>query len=204
MSNKKIVLIATEGETDDLFYKKILNILKTKTNNCCFNVDKIDFICVKGFGKFESKLISKYKNLSKKYQKEYKNCDIYIFLCHDNDVFIGKRNPPISWKRIEKELYQNKATGVYHIVADKTIEDFILYDFDGVLKYLRLSNLNKNNYKGLDGLKKLFKKAQKAYIKGTKCEGLLNALNFNIIEVQICSQLSKLCDIIGVNCKNKL
>ena len=28
MSNKKIVLIVTEGETDDLFYRKIMDILK--------------------------------------------------------------------------------------------------------------------------------------------------------------------------------
>lgn len=54
--NKNVVLIVTEGETDELFYKKILEVLRSKTPYNYFLVDKIDYICVKGFGKFDSKL----------------------------------------------------------------------------------------------------------------------------------------------------
>ena len=149
MSNKKYIIIATEGETDELFYKKILNVLKNKTHDKKFAVDKIDYICVKGFGKFDSKLIAKYKKKYKEYESMDSNFEVYIFLCYDNDVFIGKKNPPINWKKIEKELRKNKANYVYHIIADECIEEFILYDFNGVLKYLRLPKLDSKKYKGL-------------------------------------------------------
>ena len=214
MSNKKIVLIVTEGETDDLFYRKIMDILKKKILGNRFCVDDLDYICIKGFGNFDSKLISLYKAHVKKICSEFnknedkvkaKDIEKYVFLCYDHDVFEGKKKPPIDWKKIEKELRKIKGTNVYHIVANRMIEDFILLDFDGVLRFLRISKskINPKNYKSLEGLKKLYKLANKAYIKGEKSESLINHLDFELIESKICSQLSQLCQIVGVKCKHK-
>lgn len=204
--NNKVLVIVTEGETDEVFYKKILEVLKLKTPNNYFLVDKIDHICIKGFGKFDSKLNNILKDRVKKYKKRYEYTQIDVFLCYDNDVFIGKKNPPINWDKIEKCLYSNGANHVYHIVADKAIEDFILMDFNGVLRYLNIKNTKNNDYKGHEGLKKLFKKTGKAYIKGSRCDGLLSSLDFGIIEKSICNQLNPLCKSLGVTCnkqKNK-
>lgn len=200
--NKNVVLIVTEGETDELFYKKILEVLRSKTPYNYFLVDKIDYICVKGFGKFDSKLKNKFKRLAKKYKRINKNTQIHVFLCYDNDVFIGKKNPPIIWSNIESDLRRNGADYIYHIIADKAIEDFILIDFEGILKYLNIKKANKNDYQGIDGLKKLHKKAGKGYIKGNKCDELLNNLDFKVIESEICLQLRPLCQVIGVECKH--
>lgn len=211
MSNRKIVFIVTEGETDDLFYKKVLDVLKSKIPEGKFCADRIESICVKGFGNFDNKLITKYINSLETFYKDFHiekrkksdNVEVDVFLCYDEDVFIGRKKPPINWKDIEKKLYKNNATNVFHIKANKTIEDFILLDFEGVLNYLRLpsSKLNSKSYKGLEGLKKLFKKANKAYIKGNKCEKLLDNLDFNIIEAKLCKQLIELCKVIGVQCQ---
>lgn len=203
MSNKKIVFIVTEGETDDLFYKKILEVLKNKTPNNRFSLYKIKYICIKGFGKFESKLNSKFKKLVKEYKRDDKNTDFFVFLCYDNDIFIGKKNPPIDPVKIEKDLKKNGANEVFHIVANKCIEDFFLYDFEGICRYLKLKGEKKTNYKSLIGLKQLYKKVGKAYIKGSRCDALLNQLDFELIEEKICLQLSKFCEISGIDCSRK-
>ena len=200
MLNNKIAVIVTEGETDELFYKKLLGVLRQKTANKKFAVDKIEYICIKGFGKFDSKLNNTFKRLVSNYKKENKDVKIYVFLCCDRDVFIGKKNPPINWNKIEKELKRNKADSVNHIIADRSIENFILLDFESILKFLNLKNVKKNDYKGLDGLKRLFKKAGKGYIKGNRAEDLLNAVDFNVIEKKLCVQIKPLCCVIGVNC----
>lgn len=200
-----VVFIVTEGETDELFYKKILSVLKTKTPGNCYAVEKIEYICIKGFGKFESKLANKLKRKIAEYKKENKQVKTNVFLCYDNDVFVGKKNPPIDWAKIEKKLKSIGVSFVYHIIADKSIEDFILLDFDGVLKYLNIKNVKKNDYRGTEGLKRLYKKVGKGYIKGNRCDELLKNLDFNTIEKEICPQLMPLCSLIGAECKkNKM
>lgn len=206
MSSNKVVLIVTEGETDDLFYKKILDVLKNKTLNKKFDVKKIEYFCMKGFCKFESKLEAKFKNFLKNLKKDLgADFDLYVFLCYDDDIFAGKQYPPtkINVKKIEKKLISYKAKKVYHIVASESIEDFILLDFEGILKFLNLKDIKKAKYRGVNGLKNLFRLANKSYIKGAKCEKLLDALDFNIIEKGICNQLCEICNVIGVNCKCK-
>jgi len=202
MLNSKIAVIVTEGETDDLFYRRILDVLRKKTLNKRLCVDKVEYICLKGFGKFDSKLCNILKRKVRGYKKINKDVEVSVFLCYDQDVFVGKKNPPINWRQIEKELKRNKADYIYHIVAEQSIEDFIMLDFDGILKFLNLRNLNQNDYRGCEGLKRLFKKAGKAYIKGSRAESLLNAINFDIIEEKMCIQIKPLCCIVGVNCSH--
>jgi len=181
MLNSKIAVIVTEGETDDLFYRRI--IFFKKINH-----------------QFHPLLQLKRK--VRWYKKINKDVEVSVFLCYDQDVFVGKKNPPINWRQIEKELKRNKADYIYHIVAEQSIEDFIMLDFDGILKFLNLRNLNQNDYRGCEGLKRLFKKAGKAYIKGSRAESLLNAINFDIIEEKMCIQIKPLCCIVGVNCSH--
>ena len=47
-------------------------------------------------------------------------------------------------------------------------------------------------YKGQKGLEQLFLKANKTYIKGIKCEGLVNVLNLEVILPKIEKEISNL------------
>lgn len=201
MSNKKIAIFVTEGETDKIFYEKLLGVLRNKTPNKRFSFLKIKIISIDGFGKFESKLTSKFKKIVKENRKIEKNIEFYVFLCYDNDIFIGRKNPPINPAVIEKNLRKAGAIEIFHIVADKCIEDFFLIDFGGICKFLNLKDERRNSYKSLAGLKKLYKKAGKAYIKGAKSETLLDHLDFELIEKELCGKFNEFCKISGVDCK---
>lgn len=203
LKNNQIVVIVTEGETDKLFYSKILQVLREKVPGKNFKVNRIDHICVNGIGKFESKLYRIFRKNVEQYNKANKDPEICVFLCYDADVFLGKKNPPVCWKNVEKNLKKYGANKIYHIVANEAIEDFILLDYDGVLKFLKLSKNTKHSYHGVDGLKTLYKMANKAYIKGSKAENLLDSLNFELIEHKLCKQLSYLCEVVGVECSQK-
>lgn len=67
MSNKKrtIVVIYTEGETDKVFYDRLLSYIKTKSNGNKFVVDEIKKTNISGIGNFKVKLINKFKKRNK-------------------------------------------------------------------------------------------------------------------------------------------
>ncbi len=56
--------------------------------------------------------------------------------------------------------------------------------------------------RGADVLKKLFKKGGKVYIKGSSSPAtkFIDALNFDVIEKEICIELKDLCRELGMKC----
>ena len=58
---KKCVVIYTEGETDDEFYKKVLSTIKSKLPENKFKVDVLKSSCITGIGKFQNKLLNKFE-----------------------------------------------------------------------------------------------------------------------------------------------
>lgn len=197
---KKGVLIFVEGDTEKELYCKFFDMLRGLIKNGKFNVNKIEIKNLKGIGNFKTKARRIYQNDILK-----NNPDVVfdIFLCYDTDVFESfSSKPPVDWKGIEKVLREFGAQRVIHIKAKKSIEDWIMRDSLGVIKYLRLPNNTKipsNN--GLEQLKYLFKKKNKIYVKGVNVDGFIDKLNLEIIMCRSCSQLKPLCRKIGVKCK---
>ena len=107
------------------FYNLLLEEIKRKNKIYKFSVDKIEKRCLKGIAKFDKKLLNIYKNDIKIRYADYK---IIVFLCYDTDVFQISQNPPVDWIDVEKKLYDLGASNVYHIKADKCIEDLFLLD----------------------------------------------------------------------------
>ncbi|MDD4156512.1 MAG: hypothetical protein PHY08_08075 [Candidatus Cloacimonetes bacterium] len=203
MSKGKHVWIVTEGETDEEFYKKVVGQLRQNFDGQQFKVDKLDYYCAKGIGNFAKKIPNTYKN---KIVSKYPEQDKIVFLCYDTDVFDFSLKPPINKNKLAKDLKALGAKKIYHIKADKTIEDFFLVDSTGIINFLRLGKKYKVNksHKGLDLLKKMYKDANKTYFKGEKTEGLIDALNLNLIMGSICKQLSNLCKELGYDCDKGL
>lgn len=147
MLNKSIVCIYTEGETDKVFYDKLLDFMKSKSNKNQFIVDEIKKANISGIGNFKTKLVNKFNkeiNINK-----YKNYKKIVVLCYDEDVFdLVHQTPPVDRKQLEKELRDKGANDVIHLVAKKSIEDVFLIDIDNILKSLSLPKSSGKNLNG--------------------------------------------------------
>lgn len=198
MLNKKIIVcLYTEGATDKVFYDRLLDFIKTKSKDNKFIVDEIKKTNIAGIGNFKTKLLNKFKReiiISK-----YKNYKKIVILCYDEDVFdLVNQTPPVNRKQIEKELKNEGASEVIHLVAKKSIEDVFLLDVENIVKDLGLpksclKNLSGSGYKKLSTL---YRKVQKIYVKGLTVENFVYKLDIEKICKKQCELYCKLCTII--------
>ena len=123
-----------------------------------------------------------------------------IVLCSDTDVFDFSQKPPIRWDEIKKELLDNGALKIIHVQAKRSIEDWFLYDVEGILRFLRLSKTTKVSGKsGYDKLQCLYKQAQKVYFKGIQSNGMIGRLDIEKIANAVKDQLNPLYEALGVD-----
>ncbi len=199
MSNKKrtIVVIYTEGETDKVFYDRLLSYIKTKSNGNKFVVDEIKKNNISGIGNFKVKLINKFKkeiNIRK-----YKDYNKIVVLCYDEDVFeLVNQKPPVDRKQLEKDLKIEGAQKVIHLVAKSSIEDVFLIDIENIIKTLHIPQKSINNLKGngFQKLKALYNKTNNIYVKGANVEPFVHKLDIEKICSRQCEIYCKLCSIL--------
>ena len=90
-------------------------------------------------------------------------------------------------------LKQSGAANVEQVKAVRSIEDWFLYDTEGLRKFLHLpGRFQMTGYSGQKGLEELFRKAKRTYIKGSACRGLVEALDMSVIIGRIRSEIQKL------------
>lgn len=192
----KVVAIFAEGPTEVEFYKAVV-IEARKAMGIPYSCE-IEYVDMKGIGKYKNDALRKFNNLKSKHSDK----EIYVFLCIDSDVFELAKKPPFDRKQLKKVLEDAGAKNVQYVVAKKSIEEWFLCDFEGVLNYLRLPKSTKRpKGNGQEALKKLFKAANKLYIKGSKTEGFIDKLNIEKIMKTCCSSLKPLCKALGLDCK---
>lgn len=200
---KKCIVIYTEGEADEEFYDKVLNCIKNKIPDKIFKVDVLKKSCITGIAKFQKKLVNKFvKEIVKNYSKDH---EIIVFLCYDTDVFEFGTHPPVDRAKLDSDLRSHGASDVIHIKASKSIEDFFMYDVDGIVNFLKIRKpKNLKGTTGLEKLEKLFLKANRIYQKGHKCAGFIDSLDINIIFPNICDEIKPLCIELGLdnNCNS--
>lgn len=190
------MLIVTEGQTDREFYKKILEFIKIKGEINKFPFETIDFICAKGIGNLQNKIINTIKDRFLSFDK-IPETEKTIVLCYDLDVFEYNQNPPIDRVKVIKDIEALGDCKILKIEATNMIEDFFLFDFEGIKKFLGLKKNYKLKNKGYEGLKKMFRDGGKTYFKGEKVEFFIDRLNLDIIFVNIQSELRELCKALG-------
>ena len=200
---KKCIVIYTEGETDEEFYDKVLCTIKSKIPDNRFKIDALKKSCIKGIAKFQKKIVNKIvKEVVTNYGKEY---EIIVFLCYDTDVFEFGVHPPVDRKKLETDLKNSGASKVIHLKARKSIEDFFIYDLDGIANFLKIKRpTSLKSSTGLEKLEKLFLKGNRVYQKGHKCAGFISSLDMNVIFPNICSEIRPLCTELGLeqNCSS--
>lgn len=196
--NKRVMLVVTEGETDREFYKKMLQHIRAKLDFGRLPFDNIEFECAKGIGNMQNKII---RIIARKMfsSEDKENVKRTIVLCYDRDVFEYNQNPPIDRDKLVKDILNLGDCDVIKIEANRMIEDFFLYDFENIRKFLRLKKSYKLKLKGYEGLKKMFKDSGKTYFKGERVEGFIDKLEMDVIIPKISNEIREFCELIGYN-----
>ena len=193
----KIVSIFVEGDTEVEFYKALIENLR-KCHDTAFSC-KFEVKNMRGVGNYKSYAARTLDEILRKNAGD----EVHVFLCFDTDVFDFSKNPPIKVDDVKKELLKRGAVKISVIKAKRSIEDWFLYDLEGVLRYLRLPvDTKRPKGSGQEALKALFKKKNRVYTKGLKTEGFISHLDIVKIMKQVCCEVKPLCKIIGVDCKN--
>lgn len=184
----KLVVIFIEGDTEVDFYKKLVSYFREKRGgrlNC-----RVEVKNVKGVGNYQSKVC---RIFEKMILPQYPGFEYHVFLCYDTDAFEFSRKPPVNWATVVKALKAAGASQVQQVRAVHSIEDWFLYDSEGLKKFLHLPRkFSMTGYAGQKGLEQLFRKANRTYIKGRECKGLVDALDIEIIINQIRPEVDKI------------
>lgn len=187
-----------EGATEKVFYRAFLKWLADNNENCTFeksftaDVGEILFIWTKDSDKVLIKfnvvgavtqLVHSGKwfanTCAKKYRVPWK-----VFLCYDTD----SPDKDISkfyqddWKLLREELKRSKAEEIIDLAASADIEDVMLYDLQGICKFLGIDVPNQlRGRKGKAKMKDLYRACGNTYHEGDKASDMVEMLDFEKI-----------------------
>lgn len=198
---KTLALIFVEGDTEVDFYNKMKEHLRHKLGGKLACEVKIHNL--KGVGQYQN---TAQRIFEKRIKVDYppEEYRYHVFLCYDTDVFEYEKKPPVDWSKVIKMLKEHGAHEVLRVEAKTSIEDWFLLDIEGLRSFLKIPRKVKlSGYKGQNGLRQLFLKANRTYIKGIRCAGIVDALDMNVIFPEICGQIHTICETVGMNCSKE-
>ena len=195
-SSKQIVIFV-EGDTDEVFFKALLDYYKSSSQA---PLTPCEVINLKGVTRYTSKLLAKLRNEILPEAKR-KNTSIQTICCtYDTDVF-EVRNPLIvNWDSIRNKIKRMGVESFIRIGVSSSIEDWILDDIEGICTYLKLKQIPKS-LKGANGnarLCDLYSEARRIYSKGYTSRDMISSLNFSLIRDKRLSSLQELEKALGV------
>ena len=197
LMNPSHVLIFVEGDTDEVFFKALIDYYASVSSNKLLPYE----VCnLKGVTRFSSKLLAKLKNeyLPTAKLGSYK---IKTVCCsYDTDVFEVKQPQIVKWDDIGKSVKRMGIDEFIRVGVKSSIEDWILNDIHGICNFLRLKQVPSSS-KGINGYQKLldlYNKARKTYKKGYETKELINALDMSAIRNKRQDVLAPLEEALGV------
>ena len=197
LMNPSHVLIFVEGDTDEVFFKALIDYYASVSSNKLLPYD----VCnLKGVTRYSSKLLAKLKNeyLPTAKTGSYK---IKTVCCsYDTDVFEVKQPQIVKWDAISKSVKRMGIDEFIRVGVKSSIEDWILDDMHGICNFLRLKQVP-SSLKGINGYQKLldlYNKARKTYKKGYETKELINALDMSAIRNKRQDVLAPLEEALGV------
>lgn len=197
LMNPSHVLIFVEGDTDEVFFKALINYYVSVSSNKLLPYE----VCnLKGVTRYSSKLLAKLKNeyLPTAKLGSYK---IKTVCCsYDTDVFEIKQPQIVKWDDIGKSVKRMGIDEFIRVGVKSSIEDWILNDIHGICNFLRLKQVP-SSLKGINGYQKLldlYNKARKTYKKGYETKELINALDMSAIRNKRQDVLAPLEEALGV------
>ena len=197
LMNPSHVLIFVEGDTDEVFFKALIDYYASVSSSKLLPYD----VCnLKGVTRYSSKLLAKLKNeyLPTAKTGSYK---IKTVCCsYDTDVFEVKQPQIVKWNAIGKSVKRMGIDEFIRVGVKSSIEDWILDDMHGICNFLRLKQVP-SSLKGINGYQKLldlYNKARKTYKKGYETKELINALDMSAIRNKRQDVLAPLEEALGV------
>ena len=197
LMNPSHVLIFVEGDTDEVFFKALIDYYASVSSNKLLPYE----VCnLKGGTRYSSKLLAKLKNeyLPTAKLGSYK---IKTVCCsYDTDVFEVKQPQIVKWDDIGKSVKRMGIDEFIRVGVKSSIEDWILNDIHGICNFLRLKQVP-SSLKGINGYQKLldlYNKARKTYKKGYETKELINALDMSAIRNKRQDVLAPLEEALGV------
>ena len=195
--SSKQIIIFVEGDTDEVFFKALLDYYKSSSQA---PLTPCEVINLKGVTRYTGKLLAKLRNEILPEAKR-KNTSIQTICCtYDTDVF-EVRNPLIvNWDSIRSKIKRMGVESFIRIGVSSSIEDWILDDVDGICSYLKLKQIPKS-LKGTNGnarLCDLYSRARKIYSKGYSAREMISSLNFSVIRDKRLSSLQELEKALGI------
>ena len=197
LMNPSHVLIFVEGDTDEVFFKALIDYYASVSSNKLLPYE----VCnLKGVTRYSSKLLAKLKNeyLPTAKLGSYK---IKTVCCsYDTDVFEVKQPQIVKWDDIDKSVKRMGIDEFIRVGVKSSIEDWILNDIHGICNFLRLKQVPSSS-KGINGYQKLldlYNKARKTYKKGYETKELINALDMSAIRNKRQDVLAPLEEALGV------
>ena len=197
LTNPSHVLIFVEGDTDEVFFKALIDYYASVSSNKLLTYD----VCnLKGVTRYSSKLLAKLKNeyLPTAKLGSYK---IKTVCCLCSTSFFEVKQPQIvKWDAIGKSVKRMGIDEFIRVGVKSSIEDWILDDMHGICNFLRLKQVP-SSLKGINGYQKLldlYNKARKTYKKGYETKELINALDMSAIRKKRQDVLAPLEEALGV------
>lgn len=187
------IAIIAEGETEAVFYEEFLRWACDSLGRNCSDIDVLDYRVDGSRGTLvRIHVVGSVSQMTNSETWFYRSCrDKYpelewtALLAYDTDGY----NAPVSkfhegdWLRLRHEV--GKAATVIDLAAVADIEDIMLCDYIGVMKYLSLplDTPVPCGGKGKSKMKKLFKKKEAFthYHEGERARPLIQALDFNVL-----------------------
>ena len=197
LMNPSHVLIFVEGDTDEVFFKALIDYYASVSSNKLLPYD----VCnLKGVTRYSSKLLAKLKNEYLPTAKLGSYKIKTVFCSYDTDVFEVKQPQIVKWDAIGKSVKRMGIDEFIRVGVKSSIEDWILDDMHGICNFLRLKQVP-SSLKGINGYQKLldlYNKARKTYKKGYETKELINALDMSAIRNKRQDVLAPLEEALGV------
>lgn len=191
------VIIFVEGDTDEVFFKELLEYYKSINPA---ELVPCDICNLKGVTRYTSKLLAKLKNDILPDARK-KNINIHTVCCsYDTDVF-EVRNPLIvDWGTIRKSVKKMGIENFIQIGVCSSIEDWILDDMESICSYLKLKQIPKSQrvLMAMQNYVICTLRLEEPIAKGYATHEMIKALDFTKIRLQRLSHLKALEDVLGV------
>lgn len=174
------VVLFVEGETDEVFFKALIDYYRTVSNS---EMRPCKIYNLRGVTRYSSKLLAKLKNdcIPDAKNKGYR---IQTVCCtYDTDVFEVRNPLMVDWSALRKVVKRIGIEEFIQLGIKSSIEDWLLCDQEGICRFLKLKDVPKT-LKGNNGNEKLndlFGRAKKVYQKGYQTKDLVIALDMGVL-----------------------